>query len=97
MDIVGTFAKDSRSWRALLLRFVSPSGGTKVQLAVTNGATTVTYTFPYPDADTTYGVVATPNWSTTVYCSSRSVTSLTLTFGTAAPASATVDIITFRS
>lgn len=70
-----------------------------MQLSVTAAATTVTYTFPNEgtEVDTNYGIVATPNWSTTCYVSARSTTSFTLTFGTAAPASATVDAIMFRS
>lgn len=97
MDLSSTDVKSSRQWRALIQRFLNTAGGNKVSLAVTNGTSTVTYTFPYTDSDASYGVVATPTWSTTVYVSARSTTSLTLTFGTAAGANATVDIITFRS
>lgn len=97
MDDVFTPGKEQRKWRTLLLRFLSTTAGNKVLLAVTNGATTVTYTLPATDADANYGVVATPSWSTTVYVTARSTTALTLTFGTAAGANATVDLITFRS
>lgn len=67
-----------------------------MKLAVSNGATTVTWTFDRAEVDTNYGVVATPTWETTVYVSARATGSLELTFGTAAGASDTVDIITFR-
>lgn len=93
---IGTFGKEWRLWRALIQQFMNTAGGNSVQLAVTNGATSVTYTFGRTDTNANYGVVATPTWSTTVYCSARTTTSLTLTFGTAAGANATVDIITFR-
>ena len=81
--------------RRLLYKFLTPAGQ-NVQLAVTNGATSVTWTFDRTEEDTTYGVVALPTWSTTTYLSARSTTAVTISFGTAAGASATVDLLTFR-
>ena len=42
-----------------------------------------------PDAD--YAVIVTPNWSTTTFVTAKATTGFTINFGTAAPASATVD------
>lgn len=83
-------------WRRLKRRFFTPSG-VSVALPVTATATTVTWTFPRAEVDTAYGVVALPSWLTTVACTTKGTTSLTLSFGTAAPANATVDLHSFRS
>lgn len=42
-----------------------------------------------PDAD--YAVIVTPNWGTTSWVTAKATTGFTINFGTAAPASATVD------
>lgn len=81
--------------RRLLHKFLT-SAGQKVKLAVSNGATSVTWTFDRSEIDTDYGVLATPTWATTVRVSARATTSLQLSFGSAAGASDTVDILTFR-
>lgn len=81
--------------RRLVHKYLTPAGQ-KVKLSVSNGATTATWTFDRTESDTDFGVLALPNWSTTTYLSARSTTAVTITFGTAAGASATVDITTFR-
>lgn len=63
---------------------------------VTAGDTSLTYVHNSPYPNTTYGVLCTPNWDTTCWVSARSTTSFTLSFGTAAPADATVDWIVVR-
>ena len=94
--IASTISKELRQWRQLLMQYMHTQAGLRVKLAVGNGATTVTYTFSSPDYDDNYGIVATPTWSTTVRVSARSITAFTLTFGTAAGASDTVDVMSFR-
>jgi hypothetical protein len=64
---------------------------------VTLAATTKAITFPRSEPDTSYGVVATPSWGTTVWVTNRAKTGFTLNFGTGAPANALVDWLTFRS
>lgn len=81
--------------RRIVHKFLT-AAGQKVKLAVSNGGTSVTWTFDRTESDTDYGVVATPTWSTTVRVSSRTTTAVTLSFGSAAGASDTVDIIVFR-
>lgn len=83
-------------WRRLKRRFFTPSG-CRVALPVTSTTTTVTWTFDRAEVDALYGVNAIPSWLTTVACTTKTQTSLTLTFGTAAPANATVDLHTFRT
>lgn len=86
-----------RDLRQLRLRFLT-LGGNAVNTAVTLAATTKAITFsPSPEINTSYGVVATPNWSTTVFITLKLTTGFTVNFGTGAPANATVDYIVFRS
>lgn len=83
-------------FRRLVRRFLTPAGN-RIAVAVTAAATSVAVTFPRSEVDTNFGVVATPNWGTTVWVTNKSTTGCTVNFGTAAPANATVDLITFRS
>lgn len=83
-------------WRRLVRRFFTPSG-CAVALPVTATATTVTWTFARAEVDANYGIVALPSWLTTVACTAKTTTTCTLTFGTAAPSGATVDLHSFRS
>lgn len=97
MDVpVTPDARQAAVWQRLRLRFFT-SAGTKVAQAVTAAATSVAVTWPRTEVDAAYGVVATPNWGTTCWVSARTTTGCTVNFGTAAPANATVDILTFRS
>ena len=89
-------ARDDTYWERLRRRFLT-SAGNRVAVAVTAAATTVAVTFPRTEVDTSYGVNATPNWGTTVWVTNKTTTGCTVNFGTAAPANATVDLITFRS
>lgn len=89
-------ATTERRFRTLVRRHLTPAGNYPAK-AVTLAATTLTVTFPRAEQDTAYGVSATPSWLTTVAVTSKSTTGLTITFGTAAPASATCDIATYRS
>lgn len=77
-------------------RWLTPAGN-KVALAVTAAATTVAVTWDRSEGDATYGVIATPNWGTTVYVTAKTTAGCTVNFGTAAPVGALVDIATFRS
>ncbi len=85
------------TWLRRLVQRWLPQAGNFVAQAVSNGATSVAVTFPRAEPDTAYGVNATPNWGTTVWVSSKTKTGCTINFGTAAGASATVDISIFRS
>jgi hypothetical protein len=87
---------DRERIRRLIVRWLTPAGN-QVATSVTAAATTVAVTFPRAEADTSYGVVATPNWGTTVWVTNKATTGCTINFGTAAPANASVDLITFRS
>jgi hypothetical protein len=89
-------AREDTYWERLRRRFLT-SAGNAVSVAVTTASSSVSVTFPRTEVDTSYGVVATPNWGTTVWVSSKATTGCTITFGTAAPATARVDFITFRS
>ena len=55
----------------------------------------VTPQFDQPN--TNYGVVATPNWNTTVYITNKATTGFRINFGTNAPAYAYVDWFLFRT
>lgn len=91
-------ARDARElaiWARLQQRFFTPAGNF-VQQAVTLAATSVAVVFPREEPDAGYGVVATPNWGTTVWVTNKSTTGCTINFGTGAPANATVDLATFR-
>jgi len=87
---------DRIEWARLRRRLLTPAGN-GVRLSVTAAATTKAVAFTREMPDTTYGIVATPSWNTTVYPTNRTTTGFTLNFGTAAPANATVDYVTFRS
>lgn len=89
-------AREDTYWERIRRRYLT-SAGTKVGQSVTAAATTVAVTFPRTEVDTSYGVLATPNWGTTVWVTTKTTTGCTINFGTAAPANATVDFITFRS
>jgi hypothetical protein len=89
-------ARQDAIWLRIRRRFFTSSGN-RVAVAVALGDSTVTLAFPRTEVDTQYGVVATPNWDTTVWVTNKTTTGCTLNFGTVAPASATVDVITFRS
>ena len=89
-------ARESAVWQRIRLRCFT-SAGNKVAQAVTAAATSVAVTWPRTEVDASYGIVATPNWGTTCWVSARTTTGCTVTFGTAAPANATVDILTFRT
>lgn len=70
--------------------------GNRVDLAVTAAATTKVVTLAPAEFDIEYGVVAMPNWGTTVWVTGKQLGQFTLNFGTAAPGAATVDVATFR-
>ncbi len=93
----GPFAAREARQLAVLRRRVLTAAGTAVNVAVTASATTLAVTFAQPEVDTSYGVTVTPNWNTTVWVTAKSVSGMTLNFGTAAPANATVDWHSFRS
>lgn len=88
--------RDETYWLRLRRRFLTSAGNT-IALAVPAAAVNVAVTFPRTEVDDRFGVVATPNWGTTVWVTNKTTTGCTLNFGTAAGAAATVDLITFRS
>lgn len=87
---------DLRRFLTLCRRHLTPAGNYPAQ-SVTLAATTKAITFPRAEQDTAYGVSALTNWLTTVAVTTKTTTGCTLTFGTAAPAGAKVDIATYRS
>lgn len=89
-------ARQDAIWLRIRRRFFTSAGNTVAQ-AVTAAATSTSISFPRTEVDTSYGVNATPNWGTTVWVTNKTTTGCTVNFGTAAPASASVDVITFRS
>ena len=88
--------RDEERQRRLLLRFLTQAGN-GVGTAVTLAATTLAVTLPRSERDALYGVTVTPNGGTTVWITTKTITGFTVNFGTAAPASATVDYLTFRT
>ncbi len=80
----------------LLDRF-GTSAGTGVLVPVTPGATATSVTFRRAEPTPVFGVMVQPSWLTTVAITSRTRTGFALSFGTAAPAGATVDWCLFRS
>lgn len=85
-----------RRFRTLCRRHLTPAGNF-VNQSVTLAATTKAITFARAEQDTAYGVSACPNWLTTVAVTTKTTTGCTITFGTGAPANATVDVLTYRS
>lgn len=83
------------AFRRLRFRHLTALGNV-VNRAVGAGAATLAVTFPTSEGDTDYGVIATPNWLTTIRVTAKTVSGFTLDFGTVAPANATVDCVTFR-
>ena len=80
----------------MLRRWLTPAGN-QTNVSVTLAALTKSVVFARAEQDTAYGVTVTPNWSSTVAVTSKTTTGFTITFGTAAPANATVDFGTYRS
>lgn len=79
------------------VRFLTASGN-QLNIPVTAAATTLAVTFVRSESDPAkVGVLVTPNWLTTCSVTNKATTGCTVTFGTAAPASATIDLITFSS
>jgi hypothetical protein len=73
------------------------AGGTGTQYPIPPTATAVTILLLRREWDTNYGVVVTPSWLTTVAVTARTTSGFDVSFGTAAPAGATVDWCLFRS
>lgn len=92
----GLTERERAKLQILFQRFLT-LGGTRVATAVTLAAANVVVTFPRNEPDTNYGAIAIPNWGTTIYINTKTTTGMTINFGTVAPASATVDWITFRA
>lgn len=85
-----------RDARVLHRRYLT-AGGTGCNLAVPTGATSLAVTLARREYDAGYGVTVTPSWLTIVAVTAKTTTGFTVTFGTAAPAGATVDYSLFRS
>ena len=88
--------REDAEFRVMRKRALTRAGN-GIATAVTATATTVTITLPKTEDDANYGVVAVPNWGTTVFVTGKTTSQFVINFGTAAPASATVDWLTFRS
>ena len=88
--------QDEAQWR-IIRRRVLTLGGNRVALAVTLAAVNKAVTFTKVEPDASYGVVVSPNWLTTYSVTAKTVNGCTVNFGTAAPASATIDVFTFRT
>lgn len=88
--------KSDAIWNRIRRRFFTQAGN-DVGVAVTLAATTKSITLPREEQDALYGVNVAPNWLTTYKVTAKTTTSFLVTFGTAAPASATFDYITFRT
>jgi hypothetical protein len=67
-----------------------------IAAAVTSGQTTLAITFATAQADANYAVLCTPNYATTCYVTNVATTGFTISFGTAAPANATVNWLVVR-
>lgn len=91
-----TDKKQDAIWNRLRLRFFTQAGN-GIAIPITPAATTVTLTLQRAEQNTDYGVHVETNWLTTSMVSAKSTTQFTVTFGTAAPGSATLDYITFRA
>jgi len=65
--------------------------------SVTQTSTTLAVSLPVAEPNATYQVYAVPNWGTTVFVTSKTTGGFTINFGTAAPASATVDWAVLRA
>ncbi|MGN6205988.1 hypothetical protein [Humibacter sp.] len=85
-----------RRFDTLCRRHLTPAGNYPAQ-SVTLGATSLSVTFARAEQDTAFGVSVTPSWLTTVAVPTKTTTGCTVTFGTAAPAGATADVLTWRT
>jgi hypothetical protein len=56
-----------------------------VNVAVSEGSTSLTVTLPVTEPNTSYGVLVIPQWNTNVWVTNKTTTSFTINFGTAAP------------
>jgi hypothetical protein len=66
-------------------------------LTVTQGVTQMTFTLPTAEPDVNYRILGViPNWVTSIAMGSKSTTTFSLYFGTAAPASSTVSCMLVR-
>ena len=90
---------DTRGERQRDILFVRhlTRGGNLVDESVPLAATALAVVFDLAEQDTDYGVHVTPNWLTTVSVSLKTKTGYMVSFGTGAPADATVDTTTFRT
>jgi hypothetical protein len=92
----GGSTRGDRWLNALKRRWLTQAGN-QLALPVTATNTTLAVVFLNPENTIHYGVIAVPNWNTTVWVTAKTATGCTLNFGTAAPGSAVVDVATFRS
>lgn len=88
--------REQEQWRRIRRRYAT-SGGTKTNVLVGNGNTTLTVTFPRTEADTQYGVLIQPSWDTRASVTTKTTTGFTVGFSTAAGASDVIDYIIFRT
>lgn len=84
-------------WLNVLRRRWLTQAGNQLALSVPATNTTLAVVFINPEATLKYGVIAIPNWNTTVWVTAKTASGCTLNFGAAAPANAFVDLATFRS
>jgi hypothetical protein len=62
-----------------------------INVGVTADASLLRVSFPTPETDAAYGVQVSPSWPTMSAISDKTAEGFTITFGTPAPASATID------
>jgi hypothetical protein len=62
-----------------------------INVGVTADASLLRISFPTPETDAAYGVQVSPSWPTMSAISDKTAEGFTITFGTPAPASATID------
>lgn len=88
--------RETREWNVVRRRILTP-GGVGVNVSVANGATSHAVTFVKGEADTSFAVLVTPSWATTVRVTDKATTGFTARFGSAAGASDTIDYAVLRS
>lgn len=94
--LTGSASRADQYVNTLRLRWLTLAGN-QIALPVPATSTTLIVAFLNKEATLKYGVIAVPNWNTTVWVTAKGAGGCTLNFGSAAPANAAVDLATFRS
>jgi len=67
-----------------------------VNVTVASGSTSLAITLPKSEPDTSYGVIVTPQWNTTVWITNKTTTGFTINFGTAPSTNSALDWFVYR-